>query len=395
MRRGRMLMLLAVVVIILLVGVVALPSLLGGGEEIPPEQLTAEASVRTVVLLLEPLERGDRITINKIKLVQVSLGDVMFLNESIQYHLDISEVLGSYAVKDILLSEDEQTFLKVGDLTDDTLSLIGEQFSDHASLIPAGFVAFPIPTNRFASVAYGIARGDHVNVIATLIFVDIDPQFQTILPNSAATILNPGFSFLYDNGDAIQFGSSELISTWLPQVVTGGSVSPQGRADIDPVLGEFFYYVPSEPQRPRIVSQTVLYNTTILNVGNFTLVDEQGREIAIVTPKPTLTAAQETGEESVPTPKPPGTEPPDVVTLVVRPQEAVTLNFLVYSGAQLTMALRSRGDEVVEPTLPVTLGFLMTNYNIPSPEKLLIGLNPSVDVLLPPLLPTLTPQVFR
>ena len=78
---------------------------------------------------------------------------------------------------------------------------------------------------------------------------------------------------------------------------------------------------------------------------------------------------------------------PDLVTLIVTPQEAVTLNFLIYSGAQLTLALRSPTDADVIETNSVTLNYFMNTYSVPLPEKLPYGMTPSINELAPPELP--------
>jgi pilus assembly protein CpaB len=65
----------------------------------------------------------------------------------------------------------------------------------------------------------------------------------------------------------------------------------------------------------------------------------------------------------------------------------VTLNYLIYSGAQLTLALRSAGDDTRVQTEAATLDFLLTQYNVPVPVKLPYGLEPRIDELASPQLP--------
>ena len=52
-----------------------------------------------------------------------------------------------------------------------------------ANIIAAGKNAITIPISRLAAVGYGIADGAHVNVIACMLVVDVDPSYQGILPN--------------------------------------------------------------------------------------------------------------------------------------------------------------------------------------------------------------------
>ena len=94
-------------------------------------------------------------------------------------------------------------------------------------------------------------------------------------------------------------------------------------------------------------------------------------------PQPALEAAPE--EEVIP-------PPPDVVTLIVTPQDAVTLNYLIYSGAQLTLVMRNPQDTSVVPTEAVTISYLLDQYNIPIPVKLPYGFQPAVSELTQPVL---------
>jgi pilus assembly protein CpaB len=77
---------------------------------------------------------------------------------------------------------------------------------------------------------------------------------------------------------------------------------------------------------------------------------------------------------------------PDLITLIVNPQDAVTLNYLIYAGSQLTLVLRPSGDDTRVQTEATTLDFLLKQYNIPVPVKLPYGMEPRVDDLLPPQL---------
>ncbi|HQP09275.1 MAG TPA: hypothetical protein PLY85_09660, partial [Anaerolineaceae bacterium] len=67
-------------------------------------------------------------------------------------------------------------------------------------------------------------------------------------------------------------------------------------------------------------------------------------------------------------------------------QDAVTLNYLMLSGAQLNLALRGAGDDQRIPTEAVTLQFLMEQYGIPYPAKLPYGIQPRVDEMIYPSL---------
>jgi len=177
------------------------------------------------------------------------------------------------------------------------------------------------------------------------------------------------------------------------QTIGAGPSSVIGRTAIDPLLEQTFYVVPSENQRPRLVSQTLLQDAIVLGVGDFPLTDEVEEEAE---PTPELPPLEEEGEETVEysseypvedlaVPEEP--KLPDLITLVVNPQDAVTLNYLVYAGSQLTLALRPSGDDTRVQTEATTLDFLLTQYNIPVPVKLPYGMEPRIDDLMTPLLP--------
>jgi pilus assembly protein CpaB len=163
-----------------------------------------------------------------------------------------------------------------------------------------------------------------------------------------------------------------------------------GHSAVDPAFDDPFYIVPSEEQRPRMVSQTLIQDVIVLQMGNFPLEDEA--------PTPTPAPAPEDVNGAEPTPVPTPTEPPpppSVITLIVAPQDAVTLNYLIYSGAKLTLAMRNPMDPDRFDTEAVTLQFLLDQYRIPVPAKLPFGMEPRIDSFDTVSLPTevtATPQ---
>jgi hypothetical protein len=81
---------------------------------------------------------------------------------------------------------------------------------------------------------------------------------------------------------------------------------------------------------------------------------------------------------------------------MVTPQDSISLNYFVYSGAQLSMTLRNPNDTSRFAAESATLTSLLTQYNISLPSKLPYAVQPRVDVLTPPQLPndvvTVQPQ---
>jgi pilus assembly protein CpaB len=152
-------------------------------------------------------------------------------------------------------------------------------------------------------------------------------------------------------------------------------------------MNQTFYILPSEEQRPRLVSQTLIQNVRVLQMGNF-LTPAEKAALEATAPAPTATpvpGAEQPPEQAqaTPTPMP---APPDVITLIVTPQDAVTLNYLIYGGAQLTLVLRNPRDAEAPTTEAVTLSYLLDQYNIPIPVKLPYGFQPAVTSLAPPSL---------
>ncbi len=153
-------------------------------------------------------------------------------------------------------------------------------------------------------------------------------------------------------------------------------ISPNqiGRTELEPSIGQPLYVQPSEVQRPRIVSQVLISDATVLGIGDFSKLINEANQQAI---QPTATGP-------TPTPVPGATPTPvpqakasDNVTLIVSPQDAVTLNYIMLNrGAKLNLVLRSASDTKQIKTEAVTLQFLMDQYNIPLPSKLPYGLQP-------------------
>jgi hypothetical protein len=134
-----------------------------------------------------------------------------------------------------------------------------------------------------------------------------------------------------------------------------------------------------------MVSQMIMQNVQVLYVGTFPLPGEP------LTPQ--LLTSQTTGG-ATPTP-PPADQPtttvverPDIVTLMVTPQEAVMLTYLTYSGAEITLTLRNPNDQAVgsQPEAAM-LEYLLNQYDVPVPPKLPFSLEPRINVLEQPKLP--------
>lgn len=309
------------------------------------------------------------------------------------YFTDLADVVGRQARIDM-----EANMLVTNSMVVDSADQLAATGSLAALSIPKGMVAVSIPITRLSSVSYAPQSGDHINIIATLLLIDLDTEFQTRTPNYSSAVIaaGPGVITGSSTGDATQSIELQKITA---QNVSGGPASVMGRTVIDPLLEQTYYEVPSEMQRPRLVSQTLLQDAIVLGVGDFSLEDEQEETQPVSADMP---ADVEGTEEAPAEPEPePGADVPeeveaplpDVITLIVTPQDAVTLNYLVFSGAQLTLALRSPGDADRPPTEAATLDYLLKTYQIPVPVKLPYGMEPRVDQVLPVILPNDVPAI--
>jgi pilus assembly protein CpaB len=250
----------------------------------------------------------------------------------------------------------------------ETLSAAG---SPWALSIPPGMVAVSVPISRLSSVSYAPRPGDHVNVIVSLLLVDVDTDFQAITPNLSGVVTASG--------------PPDPATNERSPLTVNISNGIYGKVIIDPVLNQAVFLVPSEGQRPRMVSHMLLQDVVVLQVGDFPLENKAATTTAEATPTPVPQEGQAPAPTSV----------PDIITLIVRPQDAVALNFILLGqpqmATQLSLALRGAKDTSRENTLPVTLGFLLEQYQIPIPAKLPYSLTPRIDALSPVPLPVTQP----
>jgi Flp pilus assembly protein CpaB len=370
MRRGRIFIYLA---LILILGVAAVAVIwfrfLQPTAPVEEQQQQAEATpvdIVNVVVTTQRVPRGAAITADVLGLVPIQRD--LFLQGMFT---DINAVEGRLAKFDL----EAGIPLTSGMLVDRAEELSGTG-STAALSIPRGMVAVSIPIDRLSSVSYAPKPGDHVNVIVNMLLVDLDTDFQTILPNNAGVVIAPGAegepATSPVGGGGTVAGEGEAAAQ--PGV-------PVGKAEVIPGLGQTVYSIPSEKQRPRLVSQNLLQDAVVLQVGTFTLEEE---EQAAPTEQPQVTPTPPPGGEAQQEQVTPEVKPPDVITLIVTPQDAITLNYLLYGGARMNLALRASGDDTRVQTEAVTLQFLLDQYNIPVPVKLPYGLEPRVDNLVQP-----------
>jgi len=352
MRRGRILIFLVLIVIVGL-GLLALAWNQFGSPTPEPTQ----AVFTEVFYAAQNIPQGTTITtdmLGKFSIPPENVAEVMFTAG------EESSLVGQTA----RFTLDQGTLITSSMVGSGPVEISGPAW---AVQIPSGMVAATIPTNRLALVGFGVNDGAHVNVNACMIFVDVDPAFQTVLPNFTSVLTGTGFVE----------GALPVLSV---AATTGEQPSRQGRIELDPTLQQPFYAVPSEAQRPRLVCQMILQDVVVMKLGNFVL---QAPATTSTDPNATPSPAQAQQQAS-----------PDIVTLMVNPQDSISLNYFVYGGAMLSMTLRNPNDTSRFAAESATLTSLLTQYNISLPSKLPYSAQPRVDVLVPPLLPndTITVQ---
>jgi Flp pilus assembly protein CpaB len=377
MRRGRIFIYLALILIIALGAAYIFLTKSGGLGGLQPTPAPVVDQV-SVVVAGQNIPRGKLLT-------DTDLG-IIFVPES-------QAITGAYTDINLVVGQYTKYPLEVGMIiTEAVLSTASESLAGEGSpwsvLISPGMTAVSIPISRLSAVGFGIRDGDHVNLIASMLLVDVDANFQSITPNMTAGLLAPGSdTFFIGSGskDAPSGSLQQVIGTSnvTAQSVSGLYLSQQGRVELDPNFQYPFYVLPTESQRPRLVTQMVLQNALVLHIGTFPLPGEQ--EAAANTTQVEATATPVPGENATPTVS---IQKPDLITLVVTPQEAVTLTYLLNSGAQLTLTLRGPSEDISRvDTEAATLQYLLSQYRIPVPAKLPYAIQPRLDAIIPPLLP--------
>jgi len=309
----------------------------GASTSTPTEQTAQQAEptaipMKEAIVARQPIPRGGEFTAE-------SLGRTKFPASSIPPNAigNEAETIGKIANSEIVQGQ-----IIVTDLLRDKM---GGSNGEAAFDIPAGNVMVAFPINKQTSVAYAVQPGDVVDVLMTFSIIDLDPEFQTILPNK--------FSFLLQDTQTTAAGEASSTFTLSPAI-------DKGRLNIENELFPGFEF-PREAQRPRRVAQLTVQRAKVIKVGSF-LEDTQA-------------AAQQPVADGAPTPTP---VLPDIVSLAVTPQNALVLLWARQSKAYMELALRAAGDEQSDhSTEAVTLQYMLTRFNIAVPPKLGFGIDKS------------------
>ncbi|MBN1813225.1 MAG: Flp pilus assembly protein CpaB [Anaerolineae bacterium] len=180
-----------------------------------------------------------------------------------------------------------------------------------SQLVEEGFLAVSFPIDELSSVSYGILPGDHVDMLITFPFIDLDLETQMEEPICPPLCPSAGDS-----------------------------------AGVAQVSG----------QVQRLVSQVTLQDVPVLGVGRWDYkpaVPEGG----------TAVQGGDTAADAA-------AEPPQYITLMLTPQNALVAKLARDYDASVQLAIRSQDDHTLFTNIEaVTLDWIMAHFGVPVPEQ--------------------------
>jgi pilus assembly protein CpaB len=180
-------------------------------------------------------------------------------------------------------------------------------------LVQLGYVGVAFPISELSSVSYGIQPGDHVDILMTFSFIDIDQETQIREPVCPPVCPVPG---------GLQGEAQEASST---------------------------------EQHARLAAQLTVQNAEVLGVGRWNY-----KEAAVQEQQ-----AQQRDEDAPPPPEP----PPEYITLMLEPQDALVLKLAREYNASIDLAVRAQDDGQPFATQQVTLDYILTRFGVGLPPK--------------------------
>jgi Flp pilus assembly protein CpaB len=333
MRRGRLLIFLGLILGIGAAVIVVMVLMQQPASVPPPQPGPVEAQptgvpTEKVWIALQPIKRGGEFMEGTL-----GLRDWPTSNVPPDVIGDAAETIGRVASTDVVQG---MPILR---------GMLAEKgASGQAALqVPPGRVAVAFPINEQSSVGYAIQAGDYVDVLIIASFIDLDPDFQTKLPNY--------IRFFTTSADR---ETGQVTFSLLEQSDEGRFERPPG---LPPEVAGAIVY-PHEAQRPRRVAQLTVPAAKVLRIGPW-----------IEKPAPAPAAGTE-GEAQAPAPPP----LPTIITVAVDPQDALVLLWARKSEMYMELALRASNEENAryQPEA-VTLQYMLTRFQISVPPKLEYG----------------------
>lgn len=131
-----------------------------------------------IVITTQKVGRGGEFTADVLTTIPYPRQDFI---EGV-FFTDVNDVVGKWAKSDIEAHTPLTSDMVVATLTG----------SYAAFQVPKGMVAITIPIlDRLSYVGYAPEAGDHINLIVSLLMVDLDTEFQSRLPNLGYGLADP------------------------------------------------------------------------------------------------------------------------------------------------------------------------------------------------------------
>lgn len=384
-----------------------------GGEQTPPERGVV-ALVEVVVAVVD-IPAGQRLR-PELLTTESRPSDNVAIRAGVTFG-DVELLVGQIAKTTI--SKGQAVLRPMIALSSTDLPNMG---SDLSLFVDNQRVAVAFPISRYSGASYAMRPGDFVDVLMSFNMVELDLEFQTILPNQLELVdeeaLANGQPFLFPatsrgrlevipelNNTIVQITPQQTFQTEELAVTQEGTAPP---TEDTAVISE-------TQQRPRRVTQLTVQQAEVLWVGTwndpylgvpqpiqdpFSLLD--GGE-ASPDAGGDLTGGLLGTEEIVQT-APTISDPtifdiyrssiqPDMVILSMPVQDALVLKWaLEEPGSDTDLVLRSQGDNALYFTTSVSLPQLVEQAGLSIPEPSQFDLQPRIDGSSIPRLPPVNPQ---
>lgn len=342
-----------------------------GGTPIPvvvtvaPEQL----QLVEVVISIQTVPRGWQMTEAELA-TETRLASEVDTN----IYTRVEDVVGLFARTDIFQGQTLTKDVLVADPR-----VLGREEYGPSSLIPPGFEAMAIPMDRLSAVAYGLEPGDTIDVMFSLVFAELDEEFQTLLPNAAAFIL---YSTTGEGGTGGETGGEGEAETQRTVFI----IDPYGRFEALS-NGDLAHVAPAYDPQPIPVS-FIIQNAKVVQVGEWK--PPQPPAPPTSTPDPAVATPTPEGLEATVTPTP---EADTVLVIALPPQQLLLLKYAIEHNADVDYALRGINDGQLYQVTNVELGYLLERFNIEVPPNFnytVIGSGGTILDVLEDALPTET-----
>nr|MBN1229017.1 Flp pilus assembly protein CpaB [Anaerolineae bacterium] len=399
--RGRRIgiIIIIVILVVIILGAAALFVMqrLGGSDDdggVAEEPIATieptEVPTLDIIVAYQDIPRGKILTLEDVTTLAWPLIDeappplgVLFVDDQAG-GAGLDQVVGRIARMDITTGMPILNYMITEGGEPTNLTDIG---GDAALLVPQNMVAIAVPITRLSSVAYALRPGDHVDILMSFRFVNLDVDFQSLLPDGALMLTDDlelaatglqRTEYLTGREERGVFGTSLMV---FPTTVTVTRDDANGESKEITVF-----------QIPRQTTQLVIDNVIVMRMGEWPVADMYQPILVTAVPQATPVPEGEGEEEEAageeqgePTPTPTAVIPiPTVITLAMSRQDALVLKYATEVGADIDLVLRSAVDDNVldVATDPVTMDYIVNFHNVTPPANLPIALDPMITLML-------------